>query len=388
MKKLFLILTFILSFSLAPIMPKAYVVLTALNDGSISPVYDNRIVSPSNSWGSGTRWNWQYPDPWFLDAGQFFTVSNGSGSFISVTADYYVGIALDGNYYPMSGLTDYLSSSRNTLQASNLRCGLASSYGSGYDSTYAPSVTDFKVELTSDFNPSGNNYHYTLHIKYNYFQQIIRKTGYSGNASCWFERANDIDLWGQGIGFMYSNTEFYYYNKTFNFNLSLDPNTAILDSIEGQNNTIINQNETQINQNKTIIEQNNQTNQNLEDIQNSLTDESSPSLSGLQNSAGWLPPGPIDSILNLPLALLNNLTVNLEKSCNPVVATLPFVNKEVTLPCISTIYEQIGISSWIEFVGTIASAIILFKYLMNLYSWVDKTLTFRENNYIDNWGGV
>lgn len=126
-----------------------------------------------------------------------------------------------------------------------------------------------------------------------------------------------------------------------------------------------------------------------ENISDTINDSSSPNLDGLNNSAGWLPSGPIDSILNLPLTFLNSLTTNLSKACNSVDLPLPFVNKNITLPCLNTIYSQIdGLSVWINSIGIIASAFIIFQYLMNLYKWVDDTLTFRENNFIDNWSGV
>lgn len=127
----------------------------------------------------------------------------------------------------------------------------------------------------------------------------------------------------------------------------------------------------------------------LDDINSSITDSSSPNLDGLKNTAGWLPEGPIDSILNLPLTLLNSLTTNLSKSCTPVELPLPFIDNNLTLPCLSTIYSQIdGLGVWINSISVIASAFILFQYLMNLYKWVDDTLSFRENNFIDNWTGV
>lgn len=133
----------------------------------------------------------------------------------------------------------------------------------------------------------------------------------------------------------------------------------------------------------------NETNNKLDDINSSINDSSSPNLDGLNNSAGWLPPGAIDGILNLPLTFLNSLTTNLSKTCNPVDLPLPFVDKTLTLPCVNSLYSQIdGLQVWINSISVIASAFILFRYLMNLYKWVDDTLTFRENNFIDNWSGV
>ena len=142
------------------------------------------------------------------------------------------------------------------------------------------------------------------------------------------------------------------------------------------------------NQNQTIINQNNQTNENLENINDNITDESPPDTSGLGSSAGWLPAGPVDSLINLPLAFFNSISRDLGSNCKPVSLPLPYVNKNLTLPCMSSFYDGIKINSFMDWVGLITSGFILFSYLLKLYKWVDDTLTFRENNHLDNWGGV
>lgn len=145
-----------------------------------------------------------------------------------------------------------------------------------------------------------------------------------------------------------------------------------------------------INQNEQTNEKLDETNDSLNELNDNLTNSDQPdNLHGLSNSAGWLPAGPIDSILNLPLSMLTNISDNLNKSCQPVNLPLPFVNKDLPLPCLSSIYSQIdGLGPWITTISVIASAFILFSYLLKLYKWVDDTLTFRENNEIDNWGGL
>lgn len=144
-----------------------------------------------------------------------------------------------------------------------------------------------------------------------------------------------------------------------------------------------------LNQQKEFNKTQEETNKKLDDMKGAITSEDGPKLEGLNNSAGWLPAGPLDSILNLPLSFLNNLSTNLSKTCHPVTLPLPFVDKTLDLPCLSSIYSQIeGLDTWITGISIIASVFILFTYLINLYKWVDDTLTFRENNYIDNWGGM
>lgn len=160
-------------------------------------------------------------------------------------------------------------------------------------------------------------------------------------------------------------------------------------SIDYSSDAIVTTNKEIINQNNTIINNQGAIKDGLDDINSALTDESGPNTDALKNSSGWLPAGPLDSLINLPLSLLNNLTTNMSKSCQPVNLPLPFLDKNLQLPCVNTLYAQIeGLSVWINSVSVIAAAFILFHYLMGLYKWVDDTLSFRENNYIDNWTGV
>lgn len=136
-----------------------------------------------------------------------------------------------------------------------------------------------------------------------------------------------------------------------------------------------------------------ETNDKLDNLQGAITDSSAPNTNGLQNSAGWLPPGPLDSILNLPLTMLNSLTNSLGKTCSPLNLTLPYVNKNIQIPCLSAIFAQItGVNGLWTWVGTIASVLILYNYLLNLYAWVDRVLTLRAEfdeamgADLANWG--
>lgn len=137
-----------------------------------------------------------------------------------------------------------------------------------------------------------------------------------------------------------------------------------------------------------------ETNNKLDDLNKNITDETPPDFDGLKNSAGWLPKGPVDSIINLPLSLLENIQDNLGKTCQPVSLPLPFVNKNIDLPCINSIYSQIeGMNTFFNWVGVVASVFILFRYLIYLYNRVDSTLTLRENTlpgYFEDsmWGGM
>lgn len=135
-----------------------------------------------------------------------------------------------------------------------------------------------------------------------------------------------------------------------------------------------------------------ETNDKLDNLQGALTDSSPTDMSNLGDSAGWLPAGPVDSILTLPLTMLNNLVTNLSNSCQTISIELPFIKEKINLPCVKSLYDKIGITGTLfTTAGLIASAFILFNYLLALYKWVDDTLTMRENTmpgyFDDNWGG-
>ena len=145
-----------------------------------------------------------------------------------------------------------------------------------------------------------------------------------------------------------------------------------------------------IDQNTTIINQNNETNTKLDNINSSLTDSSPISLDKLNDTTGWLPPGPVDSILNLPLSLLNNLSTNLNKQCTPISLTIPFIDKnnQLVLPClVDTLSDNIeGFDTFYNWLGLIVSCLLLYRYLMSLYVWVDEALNLNIEMY-DDYGG-
>lgn len=109
-------------------------------------------------------------------------------------------------------------------------------------------------------------------------------------------------------------------------------------------------------------------------------------LSGLLNMPDLIDRGPIDSILTLPLNVLQTLTNTLSGSvCTPLTIKLPFVNKNMSIPCINTIYEEINATTFFERVGSIASTIILINYFIFLYSWFERVIRMEPMN-IECWG--
>lgn len=125
----------------------------------------------------------------------------------------------------------------------------------------------------------------------------------------------------------------------------------------------------------------------INDLNSSLTDSSPVDMGSLGDTAGWLPPGPIDSIINLPLNLFNNLLTALNGTCQPINIPLPYVNKNLPIPCISTIFNQItGLPTFWNWVGAITSVVILYRYLLALYKYYDDLTTLKAN-FISDFGG-
>lgn len=126
----------------------------------------------------------------------------------------------------------------------------------------------------------------------------------------------------------------------------------------------------------------------LKDLFSWLTNDDEADVSSAGDVAGWLPPGPLDSLINLPLTMLTNINSSLNKTCSPLEVNLPYVNKTVEIPCLNTIFNQItGLNSFWTWVGMIGSVLILYRYLINLYNYYDK-LTDLQANFISDWGSV
>lgn len=183
----------------------------------------------------------------------------------------------------------------------------------------------------------------------------------------------------QTVPFRFIRREGTYNNETFNLMLNKGSTALPYEpyGIEICTNKLDEQNETS----KGIFGK-------LKDLFNWLTNNDEADVSSAGDVAGWLPPGPIDSIINLPLTMLNNINSSLNKTCSPLQVNLPYVNKTVEIPCLNTIFNQItGLTNFWTWVGLISSVLILYRYLIELYKYYDR-LTTLQANFISDWGGV
>lgn len=130
-------------------------------------------------------------------------------------------------------------------------------------------------------------------------------------------------------------------------------------------------------------------NNNLNDINDNLTDDTPPDTTGLIDAPGWLPAGPVDSLITLPINLLQGLTNNLESACTPINLPIPFIDDNLTLDCPETLLRRFdGFWMFWETFGLIAGVWCLYKYFINLYKWVESHLSLDEQKSLGKWGGV
>ena len=195
-----------------------------------------------------------------------------------------------------------------------------------------------------------------------------------------------LDIWEDSSTTTTYKISMYNNRNNFTFRLYY-PNTRTIrvNSIYTSNNL-----PSRVTDVSAITKEQEKTNQKLDNINSSLTDSSPISLDKLNDTTGWLPAGPVDSILNLPLSLLNNLSTNLNKQCTPISLNIPFLDKNNTLvlPCLAnTLSENVeDFDTFYSWLGLVVSCLLLYKYLMSLYVWVDNVLMLRLEMYED-FGG-
>lgn len=221
----------------------------ANNAGVTNDIYENdQILNLNGPWNYGSN-IFKNNDSLWYNTGLYFYSDNINGDILQVNADFYFGVVV--HYPPDSYLsynyTDYTSTDKNPFKPENLRCSVAAEYADGYDSTYTPEVTNWFFEFEEgSYNTGGINKHYRYHLKFNYKQKLsVSKSG-ANNISCWFQLNNPNIYQGQFFGTtdkLNSNVGFLAKTNVLLAGVNSDPNTGLLIDIVDQNNTIINQNQ-------------------------------------------------------------------------------------------------------------------------------------------------
>lgn len=128
-------------------------------------------------------------------------------------------------------------------------------------------------------------------------------------------------------------------------------------------------------------------------IKDFITNTDQPQASDIVGSAndlpslGFLPAGPVDSIITLPLYIMQKLENVLFRTgaCKPISVPLPFVNKNIELPCIGKIIYQGDFSALLRPLGVFPYTFILFFYFKHLYKKVERAVSLQTTED-DEWG--
>lgn len=133
----------------------------------------------------------------------------------------------------------------------------------------------------------------------------------------------------------------------------------------------------------------NNVNDNINKTNDLITDDSAPDTeSSIDSWSQKLANNPLEAVVMLPLTILNSIKTALSGTCSPLNLTLPFINYKVQIPCISSILGQIeGASALWNSIGSIVSALMLYKYLIYLYNWIDDTISLKDKR-MRGWGSV
>lgn len=109
-------------------------------------------------------------------------------------------------------------------------------------------------------------------------------------------------------------------------------------------------------------------------------------ISSLGNVTGIFPPGPVDSLLNIPFMFLSVVTSSFGGVCRPIEGTFVF-DSTLTIPCFSEIIYSNVPDTLMVFINLIPTAFILIKYFKYLYKKVDRAVSM-ETTTDDEWGCI
>lgn len=348
MKKKILYLMFSLFSSFMIINKVSAYVIVDYSDGSLNsfqPAASSYISYDvlSNAWGTGGTKLSLASNPILMSFNQYWYAGAVSGNHLSVHADYYVGFYSPGTY------NSFFTNSRNILTSNNLRCAVGN-YKEGYSSSYgSPQISNFSVTFDKAIPPGGaDGYNYLYHITFDYYQQINTINSNSANMSCWFEVNPSNALVGQIVYGIDVYSYFWYRNVSLKYSVSTDPNTEILGDISSSID---------------------KTNDKLDDLNNNITDDNvsgaSDSASGFFNDFEDNDYG-LSDIITIPLSTIKTITNN---SCTVLTLNIPFVNKTLTLPCMTTIYEEY-FGNFLTIYQTISFGIISYWICVQIYAMV------------------
>lgn len=239
-------------------------------------------------------------------------INSNEGSYIKIT--YYLKKLLGNNL-------DFLNN--NTYQLRSKITGFNTDTKLAYYN-YFYYFNDSTSNVDSALIYPNNVTHYVNDNLHTYLSTFVNKTDY-----------NSVSV--------YEFSEFYNTNGSSYTTISV-PYTFVFGNLGADLNRVeeiqINNQQTIIDQNQTTIDQNNQIKDSINDLNSNITNDNIDGASGVaggffndfkDNDHG------LSKIVITPLTLVNQIT---SKTCQVINLPLPYVNKNVTLPCMSEVYKE------------------------------------------------
>lgn len=100
---------------------------------------------------------------------------------------------------------------------------------------------------------------------------------------------------------------------------------------------------------------------------------------------GILPPGPLDSLLTLPINVLTIIVNNSNNTCQPFTFNFVF-NQEFSFPCFDIFWDSVP-NELLFFLSDLPAVYIFMKWAKSIYKRVERAVMF-ESSVDDEWGGI
>lgn len=344
----------------------------------------------------------------FASLGIFFVVCSTSDAFAMEappgTQSYYFSMAQVGDQETGNYAPSIIDSESNYA---NFRFGY-------YDITDATFPKNERIRMTSLYCSTRRNTN-TLFNRYtldgNVQMDILDFKFQNGGACVSYDAQGHVQFIGRyvmftidfmipsgsSLGFsnytLYSNSSDNFSMKFISYKISYNDEAIKEDIIDNNNQNTQDIINNQDKNNQDLIDNQNknqeETNKRLDAINDTLNDDTPPNsdISGLGNVQGLLPPGPVDSLLNIPFKFLSIIVSSFGNSdtCKPMKFNFVF-DCSIELPCFDSFYSQIPDYLMI-FIDTIPAGFMLIYYFKNLYKKIDRAVSM-ETTADDEWGVI
>lgn len=178
-------------------------------------------------------------------------------------------------------------------------------------------------------------------------------------------RIMGAQTWRLGL----SGAFYFVKSDTSNITGAIESQTSQMDKNQAQTNERLDEANKGISETKDFI---------------TSDEEANSDISVLGNVQGIFPPGPVDSLLNIPFEFLSILSSSFSGTCKPVSISFVY-DMNFTIPCFSEVFYSNVPDFLMLFIDLVPSAFILITYFKHLYKKVDRAVNL-ETNSDDEWG--